>query len=162
VATVRIKDRPENRDMLAKFSYCGALPKFEGFKFCDGCIELSFEDLENRPVHITEKAFLQFFKDVYECATKGISIGPVEQENVFVNRDRIIVIPSFKEELNIVNGRIENPSSFFTTIRTFAQEFKSTSPFLMKVFKEGIPAILDIMKNLKLDVPSTPFFFYLQ
>jgi len=158
VATVRIKDRPENRDMLAKFSYCGALPKFEGFRFCDGCIELSFEDLENRPVHITEKAFLQFFKDVYECATKGISIGPVEQENVFVNRDRIIVIPSFKEELNIVNGRIENPSSFFTTIRTFAQEFKSTSPFLMKVFKEGIPAILDIMKNLKLDVPSTPFF----
>ncbi len=158
MATVKIKDRPENRDMLSKFSYCGALPKFEGFKFGDGFIELSFEDIENHPVHITEKAFIQFFKDVYECATKGISIGPVEPENVFVNKERIIVIPNFTEELNIVNGRIENPLSFFTTIRTFAQAFKGASPFLMKIFKEGIPAILDIMKNLKLNVPSTFLF----
>ncbi len=158
MATVRIKDRPENRDMLSKISYCSAIPKFEGFKFCDGYIELSFEDVENRPIHITEKAFIQFFKDVYEGAIKGISIGPVDPKNVFVKKEKIIVIPTFKEEVSVVNGRIENPSSFFTTIRTFAQAFKGASPFLMKVFKEGIPAILEIMKSLNLDIPSTPLF----
>lgn len=155
---VKIKDLPENRDMLAKISYCGALPTFEGFKFCDGYIELSFENIEERPVHITEKAFLQFFKDVYNCAVKGVYVGPVDTENLFVSNGRLIVVPSLDENLNIVNGRIENPLSFFTTIRTFAQSFKNASPFLMNVFKNGIPAIIEIMKDLNLDIPSSKLF----
>ncbi|WP_161847746.1 GGDEF domain-containing protein [Athalassotoga saccharophila] len=121
-------------------------------------MELSFEDLSERPLHITENEFLRFVKELYRCYSNGIPVGIIGKENVFVKRGKIVVVPSFKDDLSVVNGRIENPFSFFTTVRTFAHAFKSSSPFLMKIFKEGLPAIIDLMERLGLEIqPKSAF-----
>lgn len=155
---LRIRNTSKYRDLLPKLPFCTILPKFEGFKFDDDYLELSFEDLSQKPLHITEDEFLRFIKELYLCTLRGISIGLVDHENVFLKDGKIVVLPSFKEEMNVVNGRIENPSSFFTTVRTFAQSFKGASPFLMKIFKEGIPFIISIMERLKLEIQPTYAF----
>ncbi|MGC9173980.1 tetratricopeptide repeat-containing diguanylate cyclase [Athalassotoga sp.] len=155
---LKIKDTPYYRDLLPKLSFCSIFPKIEGFKFCDRCLELSFEDLSERPIHITENEFLRFVKELYHCYSNDIPVGIIEKENVFVKKGKIVVIPSFKDEISVVNGRIENPLSFFTSIRTFAHAFKGSSPFLMKIFKEGLPAIIDLMEHLGLEIqPKSAF-----
>ncbi len=149
---LKIKDTTYHRDLLPKLSFCSILPKIEGFKFCDDCLELSFEDLSERPLHITENEFLRFVKELYRCYSNGIPVGIIRKENVFVKRGKIVIIPSFDDDPSVVNGRIENPFSFFTTVRTFAHSFKGSSPFLMKIFKEGLPAIINLMEHLGLEI----------
>ncbi len=156
---VRVDDRPDLRNLLLRFPTCPLLPKIEGFKFADNAIEISFEDLTERPEKITEREILDIFKSAYSCALNGIPIGPVLKDNVFVKKGRIMILPNIYVKPSIVSGRIENPRSFFTTLRTFAAAFKSYSPLFMKIFKEGIPAILKIMDDLELEIPKNDNFF---
>ena len=150
---VKINDRPDLKNLISRFPMCAILPKIDGFKFNGDEIEISFEEIQERPEHITEKAFIEVVKNVYSCSMNGIPIGFVSKENVFVKRDKIVIMPAFNEKINVVNGRIENPISFFTTIRSFASAFKYESPSLMKIFKEGIPAIIGILNMLGLEIP---------
>ena len=115
-------------------------------------------DLEEHPDNMSEEEFIEIVKAVYGCARRGIYFGPVTKDRVKIQNGKTVIIPNFEAPPPVVSGRIENPISFFTTVRTLANVFKKSKGWISRIRKEKISAIFQLMKELSLEITDSRAF----
>lgn len=156
--TIVVNDIVKARRMLREFPNCTCFPKINGFKFKGNKMEIVFPELEKHPEFMDEEEFIGLIKSIHSCALKNITFGPVSKETVRLSSGRTVILPNFSATPQIINGRIENPYSFFTTVQTLANSFKNPGNLMDRISRGRMPVILQIMKELSLEVPSTSVF----
>ena len=143
------------RRLLREFPNCTCFPKINGFKIEGNKVEIVFPELEKHPEFMDEEEFVRLMKSIHSCALKNISFGPVSKESVRLSSGRTVILPNFDAKPQVTSGRIENPHSFFTTIQTLADSFRKSGELMDRISRGRMPVMLQIMKELSLEVPST-------
>jgi diguanylate cyclase (GGDEF)-like protein len=156
--TLVMKNINGARSLLRSLPKCTCFPKINGFEAKDKMVNLVIGELEEHPDKISDEEFIELVKSIYNCVKYGIYFGPVTRGSIKVQDGKSVIIPNFNATPRVISGRIENPFSFFTTIRTLASAFKSSGGWPSKIHRESIPAIFQLMKILSLEVIDSKFF----
>ncbi|GEM_PF-1869110 len=158
MSIVVFEDLSKGKEMLRKFPLCTCLPRMKGFESKGNKVKIVFSDARFHSDHMNEQEFIDLVKAIYNCALNGVPIGPVSKKSVFVEGNKTVILPNFSACPWIVSGRIVNPRSFFVTIQTLADTFKNSGGVISKISREKIPAILELMNELDLEVRSDSLF----
>ena len=156
--TVVVNDILKARRLLREFPSCTCFPKMSGFNLKGNKMEIVFPELKNHPEFMSEVEFVNLIKSIHSCALKNISFGPISKESVRISYGRTVILPNFAATSRIISGRIENPYSFFTTVQTLADSFKSSGGLMDRISRGKMPIILQAMEELSLEVTPTSVF----
>ena len=156
--TVVMKNATNARNLLRSLPGCTCFPKINGFEIKEEEMHIVISDLDDHPQEMDEEEFIYLVKSVYNCAKRGIYFGPVGKDNVKIQHGKPVIVPNFNASPIVISGRIENPFSFFTTVRTLANVFRKSSGWPSKIYREKLSAIFQLMKELSLPVLNSPLF----
>ena len=152
------EDLVKGKEIIRKLPLCPCLPKLKGFKSEGNRLEVVFSDAKPHGEHMNEEEFIGLIRDIYSCALNGVYLGPISRKSLLIAGGRTVVIPNFIAKPWIVSGRIVNPRSFFTSVQTLADSFKSSGGIVSKISREKMSAILNLMDELGLKVQQNPLF----
>ncbi len=158
LTTLIVKDVKKAEALLRMLPTCPCFPRISGFKIAGNEMRIVIPHLDEHPLKMNDEEFVNLVKTLYRCALQGMAFGPLTRENVRVQGENTVLIPNFNAKPRIINGRIENPDSFFATVQSLATIFKSSSKVASDIHRQKLSAIFSLMKDLKLKVPYSPIF----
>lgn len=153
-----MKNTNNARSFLRALPKCGCFPSINGFEVKEKEVHFVIGELEPHSDRISDEEFIKLFKSLYECARHGIYFGRVTKDRIKVQKGKTVIIPNFDTLPRVISGQIENPFSFFTTVKTLATIFRNSGGWPSKIYREKMDAIFHLMKELSLEVQNSQLF----